>query len=88
MRDFKKKSFNKRKSGTFTREITKKYCRFCRDKIRGIDYKDLNKLQRFITEKGKILSRRISGNCAKHQRKVSEGIKRARFLALLPYVKR
>jgi len=88
MRDFKRKSFTKKRPNAFPREMTKKFCRFCRDKVKDIDYKDVSRLQRFVTEKGKILSRRISGNCAKHQRKVSESIKRARFLALLTHVKR
>lgn len=73
----------------FPREFTirKRVCRFCRDKINEIDYKDLDTLQRFITERGRILTSRISGNCAKHQRKLAESIKRARFIALLPFVK-
>jgi small subunit ribosomal protein S18 len=63
----------------------KKICRFCADKSMKIDYKDTN-LKYFVTERGKIIPRRISGNCAKHQRKIAIAIKRARFLALLPYV--
>lgn len=88
MRGLKKESFDKRRSSTFPREMTKKFCRFCKDRVKEIDYKDLSRLQRFVTDKGKILSRRISGNCARHQRKISEGIKRARFLALLTHVKK
>jgi len=90
MRDFRKESTTKKRSGSFkreTREISKRFCRFCRGKGTDIDYKDINRLQRFITDKGRILSRRISGNCDKHQRKINESIKRARFLALLPYIK-
>ncbi len=77
------------KEGRFPREfpIRKRVCRFCRDKIKDIDYKDLDTLQRFITEKGRILTSRISGNCAKHQRKLAQSIKRARIIALLPFVK-
>lgn len=77
------------KEGRFPREfpMRKRVCRFCRDKVKDIDYKDLDILQRFITEKGRILTSRISGNCAKHQRKIAESIKRARFIALLPFVK-
>lgn len=77
------------KEGKFPREfpIRKRVCRFCRDKIKDIDYKDLDTLQRFITEKGRILTTRISGNCAKHQRKLAQSIKRARIIALLPFVK-
>ncbi|MBQ7611840.1 MAG: 30S ribosomal protein S18 [Spirochaetaceae bacterium] len=63
----------------------KRVCRFCSQKI-GIDYKDTEALKRFITERGKILPRRITGTCAKHQRKLALEIKRARAIALLPYV--
>ncbi|QEJ96443.1 30S ribosomal protein S18 [Treponema phagedenis] len=63
----------------------KKVCRFCSQKIK-IDYKDPDALRRFITERGKILPRRITGTCAKHQRKLATEIKRARALALLPFV--
>ena len=65
----------------------KKFCRFCTEKTKTIDYKDAKRLESFITERGKILSSRISGNCAKHQRIVAESIKRARFLGLLPYTR-
>lgn len=67
--------------------IKRKLCRFCKDKIKYIDYKDVKLLERFITERGKIVSRRVSGNCAKHQRRLAEAIKRARIMALLPFVK-
>lgn len=63
----------------------KKVCRFCSQKVK-IDYKDPDSLRRFITERGKILPRRITGTCAKHQRKLALEIKRARALALLPYI--
>ncbi|MBO5925182.1 MAG: 30S ribosomal protein S18 [Clostridia bacterium] len=63
----------------------KKVCIFCVDKVDSIDYKDATKLRRFTTEKGKILPRRMSGVCAKHQRALSTAIKRAREMALLPY---
>ena len=63
----------------------KKVCAFCQGKIDEIDYKDVQKLRRFITEKGKILPRRMSGVCAKHQRILATAIKRAREMALLPY---
>ena len=62
-----------------------KVCRFCVDKVEDIDYKDVAKLRRYVTERGKILPRRISGNCAKHQRQVTVAIKRARNIALLPF---
>lgn len=63
----------------------KKVCAFCAEKIEVIDYKDLPRLKKFITEKGKILPRRMSGVCAKHQRELAEAIKRARVIALLPF---
>ena len=65
----------------------KKFCRFCKDKTYEINYKNMNTLERMISERGKILSRRVTGNCAKHQRKISAAIKRARFLSLIPYIK-
>lgn len=68
-----------------SRKPRKKVCSFCVDKVEAIDYKDVVKLRRFITERGKILPRRISGNCAKHQRQVTVAIKRARNIALLPF---
>ena len=64
----------------------KKSCQFCADEVSEIDYKDVKLLGRFITERGKMVPSRVSATCAKHQRSVSKTIKRARFLALLPYV--
>lgn len=64
----------------------RKVCRFCADKSLRIDYKEPKTLKYFITERGKVIPRRISGNCAFHQRKVALAIKRARNIALLPYV--
>lgn len=64
----------------------RKNCRFCSGNLPRIDYKDVDTLRQFITARGKMLSRRITGNCAKHQRQVSQEIKKARYLALLPYV--
>src|SRR5512132_2017924 len=63
----------------------RKVCRFCADKNLKVDYKDQGQLKYFLTERGKIIPRRISGNCAKHQREVATAIKRARMLAILPY---
>lgn len=63
----------------------RKVCRFCADKAAKVDYKDQNQMKYFLTERGKIIPRRISGNCAKHQREVATAIKRGRMLALLPY---
>ncbi|MBU2700644.1 small subunit ribosomal protein S18 [Sporomusaceae bacterium BoRhaA] len=67
------------------RKPKKKVCSFCVDKIQTIDYKDVPRLRRYTTERGKILPRRISGNCAKHQRQLTTAIKRARNIALLPF---
>lgn len=61
-------------------------CRFCREKVAEVDYKDLGALQRLLTTRGKIYSRQRSGNCAKHQRSAKRALKRARHLALLPFV--
>lgn len=63
----------------------KRVCAFCSDKSGFIDYKDVNKLRRFVSERGKILPRRITGNCAKHQRVLTLAIKRSRHIALLAY---
>ncbi len=67
------------------RKPKKKICSFCVDKVESIDYKQYDKLKRFMTERSKVLPRRISGNCAKHQRQLTRAIKRARIMALLPY---
>jgi ribosomal protein S18 len=67
------------------RRTRRKVCAFCMDKSESIDYKDINKLRKYVTERGKILPRRISGNCAKHQRELTDAIKRARNIALLPF---
>ncbi|MFC1682871.1 30S ribosomal protein S18 [Candidatus Zixiibacteriota bacterium] len=69
----------------FGRGRRRKVCRFCESKIQLIDYKDERRLRRFQTERGKIVPRRISGTCARHQRQLTTAIKRARHLALLPY---
>jgi small subunit ribosomal protein S18 len=65
----------------------RKICRFCADKVpvADINYKDINKLRHYATERGKIIPRRISGNCAKHQRALGRAIKRARIVALMPF---
>ncbi|HCL78776.1 MAG TPA: 30S ribosomal protein S18 [Synergistaceae bacterium] len=62
-----------------------KVCFFCVDKIEHVDYKDVEKLRKYVSERGKIVPRRVTGNCAKHQRQLTEAIKRARHIALLPY---
>ncbi|MBI3181584.1 MAG: 30S ribosomal protein S18 [Myxococcales bacterium] len=64
----------------------RRVCRFCAEKNLAVDYKDQAMLKYFVTERGKIIPRRISGNCAKHQRQVAVAIKRARGLALIPYI--
>ena len=64
----------------------KKVCSFCVDKVEHIDYKDTAKLRRYLSERGKILPRRTTGTCAKHQRQLTIAIKRARHIALLPYI--
>lgn len=74
-----------KKNGFRVRKTRKKVCSFCVEKSNFIDYKDVNKLRKFITERGKILPRRISGACAKHQREVTRAIKLARNIVLLPF---
>ena len=64
----------------------RKVCKFCADKNASIDYKDIHTLEKFVTERGKIMPRRMSGMCAKHQRDLAIAIKRARIVALMPYV--
>ena len=68
-----------------SRKSRKKVCQFCVDKIQEIDYKDVAKLRRYVSERAKILPRRITGTCAKHQRQLTVAIKRARHIALLPF---
>jgi small subunit ribosomal protein S18 len=63
----------------------KRVCQFCVDKVNEVDYKEYNRLTKYLTERGKILPRRISGNCARHQRQVTLAIKRSRQIALMPY---
>ena len=69
----------------FKKAPRRKVCAFCQEKVDVIDYKDVNRLKKYITEGGKILPRRMSGTCAAHQRKVSTAIKRARIASLLPF---
>ena len=63
----------------------RKVCRFCAEHTEHIDYKDIKVLRNFVTERGKLIPRRISGNCARHQRQLTLAVKRARFMALMPY---
>jgi small subunit ribosomal protein S18 len=64
----------------------KKVCQFCAEKIEDIDYKDVELLQKYVTDRGKILPKRVTGTCAYHQRAVARAIKRSRIVALMPYV--
>ena len=68
------------------RVFVKRPCRFCAEKVEHIDYKDLEKIGRCVTDRGKIIPSRLTGTCARHQRVLTRAIKRARFMALLPYV--
>ncbi len=68
------------------RKGRRKVCQFCVDKVECIDYKDVAKLKKFTSERAKILPRRVTGTCAKHQRELTTAIKRARHLAMLPYI--
>ncbi len=76
-----------RRSGGYRRRYTsrRKVCAFCLEKTRTIDYKDVSMLRRYLTDRGKIRSRRKTGTCAKHQRRLAIAVKRARHLALLPF---
>ncbi|MCR5181437.1 MAG: 30S ribosomal protein S18 [Clostridia bacterium] len=78
--------YEKRSSNRPTGMRRKKVCQFCADKAETIDYKDVEKLRKYVTERGKILPKRITGTCSMHQRAVTTAIKRARTVALLPYV--
>ncbi|QTX33146.1 30S ribosomal protein S18 [Aminithiophilus ramosus] len=73
-------AFNKRRG-----KRRPKVCFFCVDKVAHADYKDLDRLRKYLSERGKILPRRVTGNCAKHQRQLTTAIKRARIMALLPF---
>lgn len=84
-RTFREKA-EKKRGERGERPLRKKKCRFCVEKVWAIDYKDVLRLKRNVTERGKIIPRRITGNCTKHQRQLATAIKRARFMALLPYV--
>lgn len=76
----------KRATAKKERRPKRKICNFCAEKSDSIDYKDTTRLRKYISERGKILPRRISGNCAKHQRGLTTAVKRARIIALLPFV--
>jgi small subunit ribosomal protein S18 len=76
----------RKRPGQSSGPIRRMSCFFCKDKVDEIDYKNVNQLRRYISERGKIRSRRISGACRRHQRQVAVAVKRAREMALLPYV--
>lgn len=73
------------RGGRPNRKGRKKVCAFCVDKVEAIDYKDVQKLRKFTSDRAKILPRRVTGTCARHQRELTTAIKRARIIALLPY---
>ncbi len=78
MADYRNRDFNRSRG-------RRKVCTFCVDKVEHIDYKDVNRLKKLTSEQGKILPKRMTGTCAKHQRQLTTAIKRARHVALLPY---
>jgi small subunit ribosomal protein S18 len=81
-----KKQQTRRRTGPSTAPGRRKSCHLCRDKVVEVDYKNIAQLRRYISEKGKIRSRRITGACRRHQLQVAAAVKRAREMALLPYV--
>lgn len=85
-RDPRDRDRDREGGGPRGRFFRKKICRFCSEKISLVDYKDVERLGKFLTEKGKIIGRRITGNCAGHQRELAGAIKRARHAALLPFL--
>lgn len=72
----------------YRRYQRKKFCRFCANKIQFIDYKDIKSIRHFVTERGKIIAARMTGNCARHQRELTTAIKRARNIALLAFIEK
>jgi small subunit ribosomal protein S18 len=82
-----RRSSGRDRRGGGQRGRRRKVCGFCVDRVKHIDYKDVKRLQRFVSERGKILPRRRTGTCAKHQRALSIAVKRARHMALLPFVR-
>jgi small subunit ribosomal protein S18 len=85
-RDRDRQQTGRKRPGAGSGPIRKRNCYFCKEKVAEIDYKNANQLRRYISEKGKIRSRRITGACRRHQRQVAVAVKRAREMALLPYV--
>ena len=70
----------------YVRQPRKKYCQFCKDEVKFIDYKEINLLRKYMTDRGKIKPRRVTGTCTQHQHELASAIKRAREMALVPYV--
>lgn len=87
-KDKKDKKIKRQRTGAGIGFFRKKACKFCVEKLQAVDYKDTARLQKFITERGKITPSRLSGLCATHQRMLAVAIKRARHIALLPYTAR
>jgi small subunit ribosomal protein S18 len=81
-----KQQSGRRRPSANTGPIRRKSCYFCKEKIEEVDYKNYNQLRRYVSEKGKIRSRRITGACRRHQEQIATAVKRAREMALLPYV--
>lgn len=86
MAQLKDQQRSRKRPGATAAPTRRRNCYFCKEKIEEIDYKTYNQLRRYVSEKGKIRSRRITGACRRHQRQVAVAVKRAREMALLPYV--
>lgn len=86
MAEARRREFDREGRGPRQRRSRRKVCNFCVDHIEHIDYKDVARLRKYVSERGKILPKRMSGTCAKHQRELTIAIKRARHLALLPFI--
>ncbi len=83
-----KRKSNKKDKVEYVRRQKRRYCRFCKSKVDYIDYKDISTIKRYVSDKGKIRPRRVTGACTQHQKDLATAIKRAREMALLPYVVR
>jgi small subunit ribosomal protein S18 len=84
----KRKPRKEKEEKGWQKKLRKKFCVFCKDKVDYIDFKDVTLLRRFVSDRGKIRARRVTGNCAQHQRDVATAVKNAREMALLPYTAR
>jgi small subunit ribosomal protein S18 len=85
-RDRRDRKDKRKRDNALTRRGPRKTCRFCAEHIEEIDYKEISRIARYVTERGKIMPSRLTGTCAPHQRQLAIAIKRARYMALLPYV--